>query len=82
MPSTKHDGGSYPTYSLKSRDSVIRNIFLVVFFFFFLHDEIICMHCSLQMKLTYSHRLYSCPCSDTNGGLASVLTHGFSLNVA
>ena len=32
----------------------------------FLHDEIICMHCSLQMKQTYSHRLFSCPCSDTN----------------
>ena len=52
MPSTKYKGLGYPTHFLKSRGSVIRNIFLNTELNnpHFLRDEIICMHCSLQIK--------------------------------
>ena len=54
MPSTKCEGFSYPTHFLKSRGSVIRNNFLVNEYRLnkphFLGDEMILMHCSLQIK--------------------------------
>ena len=52
MPSTKYEGLSYPTHFLKSRGSVIRNIFLNTERNkpHFLRDEMIFMHCSLQIK--------------------------------
>ena len=52
MPSTKCEGLSYPTHYLKSRGSVIRNNFLEYRTkkSHFLHDKIIFMHCSLQIK--------------------------------
>ena len=57
MPSTKCEGLSYPTHFLKSRGSVIRNNFLNTEQHkpHFLRDEMIFMHCSLQIKQkTYS----------------------------
>ena len=52
MPSTKCEGLSYPNHFLKSRDSVMRIIFLNTDLNkpHFLHDEIIFMHCLLQLK--------------------------------
>ena len=52
MPSTKCEGLSYPTHFLKSRGSVIRNTFLNTELNkpHFLRDEMIFMHCSLQIK--------------------------------
>ena len=52
MPSTKCEGLSYPTHFLKSRGSVIRNNFLEYRTkqATFLRDEMILMHCSLQIK--------------------------------
>ena len=52
MPSAKCEGLSYPSHFLKSRGSVIKNNFLeyrtkqVTL----LCDELIFMHCSLQIK--------------------------------
>ena len=52
MSSTKCEGLSYPTHFFKSRDSVIRHNFLNTELnkAHFLCDEIIVMHCSLQIK--------------------------------
>ena len=52
MPSTKCEGLSYPTHFLKSRGGVIRNNFLNAELNkpHFLRDELIFMHCSLQIK--------------------------------
>ena len=52
MPSTKYEGLSYPTHFLKSRGSVIRNNFLEFELNqpHFLCDEMLFMHCSLQIK--------------------------------
>ena len=57
MPSTKWEGLSYPTHFLKSRGSVIRNYFLESELNKpqFLRDEMIYIHCSLQIK----HNIYS-----------------------
>ena len=52
MPSTKYEGLSYPTHIFKSRGSVIRNNFLDYRNkqATFLCDEMIFMHCLLQIK--------------------------------
>ena len=51
MPSTKYEGLSYPNHFLKSRGSFIRNNFLECRTIKkFLRDEMIVMHCSLQIK--------------------------------
>ena len=52
MRSTKCKGLSYPTHFLKSRGIVIRNDFLNTELYkpHFLRDEMIFMHCSLQIK--------------------------------
>ena len=52
MLSTNCEGFSYPTHFLKTRSSVIRNNFLEYRTkqATFLRDEMICMHCSLQIK--------------------------------
>ena len=52
MPSTNCEGLSYPTHFLKSRGSVIRNIFLNAELNkpHCLRDKMIFMHCSLQIK--------------------------------
>ena len=50
MPSTKYKGLSYPTHFLKVRGSIIRNNFLKFRKPPFSHDEMIFMHCSLQIK--------------------------------
>ena len=52
MPTTKCEGLSNPTHFLKSRGSVIRNIFLNTELNkpHLLRDEMIFMHCLLQIK--------------------------------
>ena len=52
MPSANCAGLSYPTHFCKSRGSVIRNNFLEYRTKkpHFLRDEMIFMHCSLQIK--------------------------------
>ena len=65
MPSTKCEGLSYPTHFLKSRGSVIRCIFLEYRTkqqATLLGDEMICMHCSLQIKQSkYSIDIFRAP---------------------
>ena len=64
MPSTKCEGLSYPTHFLKSRGSVIRNKFLNQnkTSHTFLRDEMIYMHCSLQIKQNiYSIGIFRVP---------------------
>ena len=64
MPSTKCEGLSYPTHFLKSRGSVVRNNFLEyrTTQAHFLRDEMIFMHCSLQIKQkTYSMGIFRAP---------------------
>ena len=62
MPSTKYVGLSYPTHFLKSRGSVIRNKFLGLNKSTFLLDEMLFIHCSLQIKQNiYSIGLYRVP---------------------
>ena len=69
MPSTKCEGFSYPTNFLKSRGtcSVIRNNFLEYRTkhankLHFLRDEMIFMHCSLQIKQNiYSIGIFHAP---------------------
>ena len=64
MPSTKCEGLSYPTHFLKSRGSVIRNNFLNTALNkpHFLRDEMIFMHCSLQIKENiYSIGIFRAP---------------------
>ena len=57
MPSTKYEGYSYPIHFLKSRGSVVRNNFLEYRTNtpHVLSDEMIYMHCSVQIK----QKLYS-----------------------
>ena len=52
MPLSKYEGLNYPTHFLKSRGSVIRIIFLNTELNkpLFLLNEIIFIHCSLQIK--------------------------------
>ena len=66
MPSTKCEGLSYPTHFLKSRGSVIRNNFLEYRTkqATLLRDEIICMHCSLQITKHIFNTHFSCSFSD------------------
>ena len=64
MPSTKCEGLSYPTHFLKSRGSVIRNNFLEYRKHkpHFLCDEMMFMHCLLQIKQkTYSIGIFRAP---------------------
>ena len=65
IPPTKFEGLSYPTHSLKNRGSVIRNNFLeyrTKQATFFLRDETIFMHWSLQIKQNiYSIGIYRAP---------------------
>ena len=69
MPSTKCEGLSYPAHFLKTRSSVIRHNFLEYKKKkkkkkkpHFLHDEIIIMHCSLQIKQNiYSIGIFRAP---------------------
>ena len=64
MPSIKCEGLSYPTHFLKSRGSVIRNIFLNTELnkLHFLGDEMIFMRCSLQIKQNiYSIGIFRAP---------------------
>ena len=64
MSSTKCEGLSYPTHFLKSRGRVIRNNFLEYGKNkpHFLRDEMIFMHCSLQIKQkTYSIDIFRAP---------------------
>ena len=66
MPSTKCGGGlRYPTHFLKSRGSVIRNNFLddtELNKLRFLRDEMIFLHCSLQIKQNiYSIGIFRAP---------------------
>ena len=64
MPSTKCEGLSYPTHFLKSRGSVIRNSFLECRTkqATLLCDEMIFMHCSLQIKQNiYSIGIFRAP---------------------
>ena len=68
MPSTKCEGLSYPTHFLKSKGSVIRNIFLeyrtkqATLF----GRKMIFMHCSLQIKQNILLNMhFSCSCCDT-----------------
>ena len=53
MPSAKCEGLSYPTHFLKSRGSVNWNIFFLnteLNKSHLFHDEMIFMHCTLQIK--------------------------------
>ena len=52
MPSTKYEGLIYPTHFLKMKGSIIMNNFLNAELKKpnFLRDEMIFMHCSLQIK--------------------------------
>ena len=65
MPLTKCEGLSYPTHFLKSRGSVIRNNFFLNTEPnkpHFLHHEMICMHCLLQIKQNiYSIDIFCAP---------------------
>ena len=64
MPSTKYEGLSYPTHFLKSRGSIIKNNFLNAELKKpqFLRDEMIFMHCSLQIKQNiYSIGIFRAP---------------------
>ena len=64
MPSTKCEGLSYPTHFLKSRGSDIRNNVLNAELNKppFLRDEMIFMHCSLQIKQNiYSIVIFRAP---------------------
>ena len=64
MPLTKFEGLSYPTYFLKSRGSVIRNNFLEnrTKQATLLRDEIVFMHCLLQIKQNvYSIGIFRAP---------------------
>ena len=64
MPSTEWEGLSYPTHFLKSRGSVIRNNFLNTELNKpqFLRDEMIFIHCSLQIKQNiYSIGIFRAP---------------------
>ena len=65
MPSTKYEGLSYPTHFLKSKSSIIRNniIFLnAELKTHILRDEVIFMHCSLQIKQNiYSIGIFRAP---------------------
>ena len=56
MPSTKCEWLSYPIHFLKSRGSVIRNNILEYRLSkpHFVRDEMIFMHCTLQIKQTYT----------------------------
>ena len=67
MPSTKYEVLSYPTRFLKSRGSIIRNIFLKgrAKKPQLLHDENIIMHCSLQIKQNIHLIGILSSCSDT-----------------
>ena len=65
MSSTKCEGLSYPTHFFKSRGSVIRNNFFLnteLNKAQFLRDEMIFMHCSLQIKQNiYSIDIFRAP---------------------
>ena len=64
MPSKKCEWLSYPTHFLQSRGSVIRNNFLEyrTIQATLLRDEMIFMHCSLQIKQkTYSIGIFRAP---------------------
>ena len=64
MPSTKYHGLGYPTNFCKYRGSVIRNNFLEYRTkqATFLRDEMVFMHCSLQIKQTlYSIYMFRAP---------------------
>ena len=64
MPSTNCEGLSYPTHFCKSRGSVIRNNFLEYRTkqATLLRDEMIFMHCSLQIKQNiYSIGIFRAP---------------------
>ena len=64
MPSTKCEGLSYPTHFLKSRGSVIRNIFFNTELnnIHILCDEMIILHFSLQIKQNiYSIGIFRAP---------------------
>ena len=64
MPSTKCEGLSYPTHFLKSRGRVIRIISLNTELskLHFLRNEMIFMHCSLQIKQNiYSVGIFRAP---------------------
>ena len=62
MPSTNYEGLSYPNHFLESRGSIIRNNFLKCRTKRnFLRDEMIVMHCSLQIKKKHIlNRHFSC----------------------
>ena len=64
MPSTKCEGLNYPTHFLKRRGSFIRNNFLeyTTKQATLLRDEMIFMHCSLQIKENlYSIGIFRAP---------------------
>ena len=65
MPSTECEGLSYPTHFLKSRGSVFSNNYLeyrTKQATLFLRDEMIFMHCSLQIKQNiYSIGIFRAP---------------------
>ena len=68
MPSTKYAGFSYPTHFLKSRGSIIRNIFLEYRTNKVTHFARRNDHYALLAINKAKHilsRLFSCSCSDT-----------------